>query len=151
MLSPTCHIICRIARLAPLTKHLTASEKISARIHQELRKSGIIDASNPLGIDTRRVTPKFAHQLAFISVGGQRKVVGMLFFWEAEVIRWRLLDQEEAEIESVLHGEGVTDEAKEELKVRLESVKMRRGMRPSQRSVGEGGQAQQTEGLPQDA
>ncbi|KIY03332.1 uncharacterized protein Z520_00023 [Fonsecaea multimorphosa CBS 102226] len=58
---------------------ITPHAKVSARIHKELVKNGVIDPSAPLGIDTTRITPKFAHQLAFVSVAVQRKVVGMLF------------------------------------------------------------------------
>ncbi|KIX01787.1 uncharacterized protein Z518_09514 [Rhinocladiella mackenziei CBS 650.93] len=133
---------------------ITTSDKISARIHKALVKNGILDPTNPLGIDTTRVTPKFAHQLSFISVAGQRKTIGMLFFWEEEVIRWRLLDQEEAEINSAMEAEGVSEQAKAELRVRLESTRMRRAMRPSERPVEvEGGdgnaQQEQAEGPPQ--
>ncbi|EXJ74244.1 uncharacterized protein A1O5_02540 [Cladophialophora psammophila CBS 110553] len=130
---------------------ITPNNKISARIHKELVKNGIIDPSAPLGIDTTRITPKFAHQLAFISVAAQRKVVGMLFFWEEEAIRWRLLEQEQAEIETamgVVEG-GVTEETKKELQVRLQSVRMRKAMSPSQRPPVHGASSQESLGLPQ--
>ncbi|KIW92086.1 uncharacterized protein Z519_07070 [Cladophialophora bantiana CBS 173.52] len=130
---------------------ITPNDKISARIHKELVKNGVIDPCAPLGIDTTRITPKFAHQLAFISVAAQRKVVGMLFFWEEEAIRWRLLEQEQAEIETamgVVEG-GVTEETKKELQVRLESVRMRKAMKPSQRPPVHGASSQESLGLPQ--
>jgi len=121
---------------------LIASEKLSARIHKALVNNGILDPQSPLGIDTTRITPKFAHQLAFISVAGQRKVVGMLFFWEQEALRWRLLDQEEAELKAAMEESDATDDQRRELQTRLESVRMRRAMKPSQR-VGEGESAAQ--------
>ncbi len=68
----------------------------------------------------------------------------MLFFWEEEAVRWRLLDEEESEIRKAMEeggsaqgGEGV-ESMKAELRVALESVRMRRRMRPSER-VGQGG------------
>jgi hypothetical protein len=67
-------------------------------------------------------------------VAAQRKTIGMLFFWEEEAIRWLLLEQERAEIAAAM--EGAEDEAvKRELAVRMESVKMRMAMRPSQRGT----------------
>ena len=56
----------------------------------------------------------------------------MLFFWEEEALRWRLLEQEEAEIQRALDEEG-NEGMKRELEVRKEGVRMRMGMRPSRR------------------
>lgn len=144
---------------------ITASEKISTQIHKELVKNGIIDAASPLGIETSRVTNKFAHQLSFISVAAQRKVVGMLFFWEQEVIRRRLLDDEAAELQTALDSTsaaatGATttppptrsmDDPKHELNIRLESVRMRKEMRPSERlqDTGAGGEPVSAPPLPE--
>ena len=61
----------------------------------------------------------------------------MLFFWEQEALRWRLLDQEEAELKTAMGESDTTDDQKRELQTRLESVRMRRAMKPSQR-VAEG-------------
>lgn len=63
----------------------------------------------------------------------------MLFFWEEETVRWRLLELEQVEIEAAMAMEGETEEMKKELEVRLESVRMRKGMRPSQRPVEQNG------------
>jgi hypothetical protein len=120
-----------------------AHEKYSARIHKELLKAGIIDPAHPLGIDTSKISQKIVSQLSFVSVKAQRKTVGMLFFWEEECIRWRLLEQEKAEIETAMRqGEGnLEDHAKRELEMRLEQVKMRQGMRPTQRKGEQSGGA----------
>jgi hypothetical protein len=59
----------------------------------------------------------------------------LLCFWEEEVVRWRLLDEEEAEIAMAIELVGTE---RVDLGVALERVKMRRQMRPSQR-VGEPG------------
>ncbi|KAI1618555.1 hypothetical protein EDD37DRAFT_272326 [Exophiala viscosa] len=112
---------------------ITTSEKNSARIHKELVKNRITDPAAPLGIDTTRITQRLPHELAFVSIHAQRKTVGMLFFWEQEALRWRLLDQEESELKAALEDEGTSAASKQELKVRLEGVSMRRGMRPSSR------------------
>lgn len=73
----------------------------------------------------------------------------MLFFWEQEALRWRLLDQEESDIKSALEAENISDAAKDELKIRLKSVKMRRGMKPSARPEEGEGSAHQAAMPPQ--
>ena len=77
----------------------------------------------------------------------------MLFFWEEEAMWWRLLEQERVEIATAMKT--ASQEAKQELKIRLESVNMRKQMRPSRRPVETGGygnantQQPQAEGPPQ--
>ena len=88
--------------------------------------------SSPNGIDTRKITSKFVHQLYFISVHAQRKCVGMLFFWEEEVIRLRLLDDEEKEIQSVLKDREGMD-VPDDLRIALERVRKQKAMMPSDR------------------
>jgi hypothetical protein len=126
---------------------LTASESLSRQTYRALLKLGIINPAHPNGIDTTKIDSKFANKLSFISIYAQRKVVGLLFFWEQEVVRWRLLDEEEAEIKEVI-GEGKDVPA--DLKVALERVKMRRGMRPSEREEsGDGTTAGEAGALPE--
>ena len=82
-------------------------------------------------VNTAGVTKNFASQLAVISVHAQRKLVGMLFFWEEECTRWKLLDAEEKEILSALEaGENM------DLAVALEAVEMKKKLLPSQRGEG---------------
>lgn len=67
-----------------------------------------------------------------------RSKVNLLFFWEEEIMRLRLLDVEEAEIEAVIKerdrngGEGVGE--REDLETALKIVKAKRVMLPSQRT-----------------
>ncbi|OAL32983.1 hypothetical protein AYO22_00068 [Fonsecaea multimorphosa] len=109
---------------------ITPHAKVSARIHKELVKNGVIDPSAPLGIDTTRITPKFAHQLAFVSVAVQRKV-GL------------------GEIETAMGVDGISEEEKKELTVRLESVKMRKALKPSQRATVQNSGHREAAELPQ--
>ena len=44
------------------------------------------------------------NKVAIISVPKQRELVNMLFFWEEETVRWRLLRKEEARLEKTLTG-----------------------------------------------
>ncbi|MCJ1357667.1 MAG: hypothetical protein MMC33_007663 [Icmadophila ericetorum] len=86
-----------------LTPPSTDRASLSKQIHHALCKASILSphASDP-NVYTARITKNFSHQMPFIDVHRQRKLVSMLFFWEEELTRWRLLDQEEAEIEMVL-------------------------------------------------
>ena len=64
--------------------------------------------------------------------------VNLLFFWEEEITRLTLLDQEEAEVQETIKererdgGEGVGEW--EDLKTAMKVVKAKRVMLPSQRN-----------------
>jgi len=89
-------------------------------------------AGEPMTVNTAAIGKGFASQLAVISVHAQRKLVGMLFFWEEECTRWNLLDAEEREILRALDkNPGNVD-----LEVALEAVKMRKNLLPSQGAEG---------------
>jgi len=80
-------------------------------------------------VNTGRVTKNFANQMAAISVHAQRKLVGLLFFWEEELTRLKLLDQEEREILRAIDSES----GSRDLAVALEAVEMKKKLLPSQR------------------
>jgi len=103
----------------------------SLKVYKDLKKSGVIDPTT-LTIHTERITKHFANQLATISVHAQRKLIGLLFFWEEELVRWRLLDEEEGEIRKAMEYNG---EEHEELRVALKTVETKRRMMPSLRGV----------------
>jgi hypothetical protein len=120
---------------------VTPSEKISKRIYETMLKVGLIEPiseQNPNGINTNLITSRLPHQFAFISIAAQRKLVGMLFFWEEEVVRWRLLDDEEEEIRKVIQDTATQVEGvSADLNVHLERVLMRKNMMPSQHRAAE--------------
>jgi hypothetical protein len=60
----------------------------------------------------------------------------MLFFWEEEVMRWRLLDEEQVEIEGAISargGGGGSDADEAELQERLRVIEAKRRVLPSLR------------------
>lgn len=83
-------------------------------------------------VNTAGIGKGFAHQMAVISVHAQRKLVGMLFFWEEECVRWKLLDAEEKEILSALG----TNKENVDMACALEAVEMKKKLLPSQRAEG---------------
>ena len=134
----------------PLFCEPLESLSLSSRVLRALHKASIVSASAPFVV-TSNITRQFAHQVSSISVHRQRKLVGLLFFWEEELVRWRLLDDEEAEIRRVLaevvnvayDTEGEPDgHPGEDLRLALGKVLARKRMLPGMR--GEEG----TGGLP---
>ena len=58
----------------------------------------------------------------------------MLFFWEEELTRWRLLDQEEAEVQEAISARSKgSGESDTELLERLQVIEAKRRVVPSQR------------------
>lgn len=82
-------------------------------------------------VNTAGIGKGFASQVAVISVHAQRKLVGLLFFWEEECMRWKMLDEEEREILRALDMEGGVKNR--DLDVALEAVEMKKRMLPSRR------------------
>ena len=102
----------------------------SASVLKSLKKVGIVSPTDG-SVHTEKITKHFANQVPEISIHRQRKLVALLFFWEEELVRWRLLDEEEAEIKKTMETHG---EEHEQLKVALGTVWVRRSTPPSQRS-----------------
>ena len=55
-------------------------------------------------VDTRKITSKFIHQLAFISQTSQKNLINVVFFWEEEVQRLKKLDAEESELSDLIRS-----------------------------------------------
>jgi len=123
---------------------IASAESLSKKVHRALVKHKIIlpvpEASSSQGatkeetmtVNTFGVTKNFANQIFMISVHAQRKLVGLLFFWEEECTRWQLLDAEGREIQSALD----TDGQNEDLEIALAAVEMKKKLLPSQRGEG---------------
>jgi hypothetical protein len=119
---------------------VTDNKPYSLKVHKALLKNGLIRAPPAAGheddmtvhtVNTQGITKNFANQIAIISVHAQRHLVGLLFFWEEECTRWRLLADEEREILRALDVEGCD---RESLAVVLSGVEIRKGLLPSQRA-----------------
>jgi hypothetical protein len=115
--------------------HITDNKTFSQKVHKALLKAGIIAAPSPDNsqppVTTAAIGKNFSNQLSHISVHAQRKLVGMLFFWEEECTRWALLDQEEAEILRAI-GEG--NVGNRDLDLALQAIEMKKKLLPSQRA-----------------
>jgi hypothetical protein len=130
-----------LSRKAFFIAGITSSDSFSQKVHKALVKHKIIlpvpeassspgqAATETLTVNTGGVTKNFASQMAMISVHAQRKLVGLLFFWEEECMRWKLLDQEEREVVDALK----VNEGNQDLECALEAVRMKMKMLPSRR------------------
>jgi hypothetical protein len=77
-----------------------------------------------------------------------RELANMLFFWEEEVTRLRLLDDEIREIDELIRERGESEKGTEELEMTLKVVKGKRGVVPRKRMrdgtvVGEGSEGEE--------
>lgn len=122
----------QLSELSYFEGGITSSKPISGQIHAALLKNNVLSATSP-AVKTTAITSKFAHQLPIISSFGQRKLVNLLFFWEEEQQRWRVLE-EEKEIETVLEAERSTGGAIETLETRLKELDGLVKLKPSMRS-----------------
>lgn len=115
------------------TAGITGSESLSKSVHKALVKAKIIlpvpnedDGKETMTVNTAGIGRGFVNQLAVISVHAQRKLVGLLFFWEEECTRWKLLDEEAAEIRALLDSEGEEMRSNVDLNCALEAVEMKK-------------------------
>jgi len=100
-------------------------------VFKDCQKYGIIDsAGHP---DTSKINRSMVNRIGIISVPKQRELVNMLFFWEEELMRWRLLDQEAAEIEQAINTTENVDLHTSEMQDRLTAVKAMKRVVPSGR------------------
>lgn len=73
-------------------------------------------------------------KISIVSVPKQRELVDMLFWWEEELTRWRLLDEEQAEIEGVMSAASEGSQHDEvELQERMRVIEAKRRVLPSLR------------------
>lgn len=73
---------------------IAASAGMSARIHAALCAASILSTHDAdTRVYTARISRKLPSQVPWISVHAQRKLVGLLFFWEEELVRWGMVDE----------------------------------------------------------
>ncbi|CAF9910236.1 MAG: hypothetical protein GOMPHAMPRED_007011 [Gomphillus americanus] len=121
-------------KLSPLAFHtadIVWRYKDSERVYNILQKRGIITPQG--GIRTAAISNKFAHQFAFLSAFAQRRIIGLLFWWEEEEQRLKHLYQQGDDIFEALNGmEESQDRAMfNMLQIELERVKMLIKQKPS--------------------
>lgn len=114
---------------------IVTRQKHSERIYTALQSASILAADGTLS--TAHIRPDFTHHLAFISKFAQRRLVGVLFFWEEEVQRLRQILDSEQEIMDLLSSAAVDDDVRCAIEIELRKLKARKAIRPSARRHGE--------------
>ncbi|KAH3947240.1 hypothetical protein HBH98_126310 [Parastagonospora nodorum] len=76
---------------------ITTSPKTASATHKALVKNGVLAPE----VNTAAIGKNFAHDLAVVTSHVQKKVVNLLFTWEAEGERWVRLGREKEEAERV--------------------------------------------------
>ena len=107
-------------------------ESQSRQIYRALQKNAVLHPETGV-VDTSKITKHFANQLATISVHTQRKLIGLLFFWEEEVMRWRLLDEEDGEVQVAMDACDGDGRPRGDLEIARQSIEVRRKLAPSLR------------------
>jgi hypothetical protein len=123
---------------------VVSSTSESEKIHRTLTKDNtllsppsVLKPEEKVTVNTSTITEDFASQHSYLSIRQQRKVIAVLHFWERECARWRLLDEEEADISKAMEEEeGMSGGARMDLGVRLREVRMKKFLIPSQRMEG---------------
>lgn len=112
---------------------ITSSPKTSTSIHRALLKNGILSAESST-VNTSKITRNFAHELSIITSHAQKKLVNMLFFWEEELQRWKVLIAEQQELRVVIAAEKETGGQIGSYEKRLIEVEGLLRVRPSLRA-----------------
>lgn len=99
------------------------SKPLAEKILKTCHKLGIIDSETGHP-NTRKIDRGMVSSMPRICVQKQRELVMLLFFWEEESTRWRLLSAEEEELQG-REGDGV--------RMELEVVRAKKRVLPSLR------------------
>ena len=120
---------------------VTDTEGMSKKVFKALKKHEILREDDT--VDTYKIGPKFAHQLAVINMAHQRDLVNMLYWWEEECHRLKKLLGELEDLNKMIEetekqvaandADVSTKEMLDQLKFARERVRMKVRQRPSQR------------------
>jgi len=157
---------------ALLAAGLCGSARDAQAVHAALQRAGVLTADPARPVDTDRIGAGLARQVRVLPPAALRALVKVLFFWEEEAVRLRLLAAEEDELKAVLAGwvarrddatrdgsgaggddgdgggAGVegdeeggekerVDKMIAEVELRIRAVRMKMGLRPSERLIEE--------------
>ena len=121
---------------------MTETQHYAKKVLSACHSVGVIDreTGHP---DTTKIDKTMVNKIAIISVPKQRELVDLLFFWEEELVRWRLLCDAEKEASRRVAHCSVDGGDLEDAKMTLEKVRLEKRLPPSARD--ESGQPKQGE------
>jgi hypothetical protein len=115
---------------------IVTREAASRKIHEALLKIGVLSDAGA-AVHTDRITKNFAHQMYMITSHQQKMLVNLLFAWEEELVRWRLIEEERDEILAVMEAERTSGEGgfRGDLEKRLKELEGLWKLKPSMRAM----------------
>jgi hypothetical protein len=123
------------------------NEKTAAIIHNKLLKLGILKSEAPW-VDTQKIDRNLPNKLSELPVYAQKTLVNLLFDWEEEIRRWKMLEEEETEIR-LLMGEVKAVQGKVgHLEKRVLEIGGLKKLKPSLRAATSTGEVPHAKDLP---
>ncbi|CAK4032801.1 Hypothetical predicted protein [Lecanosticta acicola] len=126
---------------------IVANHTRAKTVLKAAHKIGTIDAETGHPVTTK-IDRSMLSEMPILSIVKQRDLIKLLFFWEEECTRWRLLGEEEKELGEKLREEGLSREVEAELKTMLMFVRERKRVLPSVRDESGHVRRQEDEQLP---
>jgi hypothetical protein len=114
------------------------NEKTAAMIHSKLLKLGVLKSEAPW-LDTQKIDRNLPNKLPELPIYTQKVLVNLLFDWEEEVRRWKLLEEEETEIHLVMNEVQAVHGDVGHLEKRLFEIGGLKKLKPSLRAVSSAG------------
>ncbi|KAF7191990.1 hypothetical protein HII31_06635 [Pseudocercospora fuligena] len=123
---------CRITTETLLLVEIVDSQTYAEKVLKACQKIGILDPETGRP-DTYKIDRNIVKSMPTITVEKQRRLVMLLFFWEEECTRWKLLEGEEEEVRGKLGEEGLGEGYREQFEMMLRLAEMKKAVLPSER------------------
>ena len=105
---------------------------IAKRVTSSCHGAGIINAATGQPV-TSNIDRSMVSKMATIAVPKQRELIKMLFYWEEELVRWRLLCEEESRLQTRLDALGSDSDERVGLKESIRVAQAKKRVPPSLR------------------
>jgi hypothetical protein len=79
-------------------------ERKGTKVVDKLVEIGVLKGKDRI-VDTHAITRYFSHQLYMIPIYAQKRLVCLLFAWEEELMRWRMLEEEKKDLMIIISEE----------------------------------------------
>jgi len=112
---------------------VTSNEPNATKVFEKLKTIGVLYDHAPW-VNTRNITANFTHQLAILPSVYQKRLICLLFDWEEEIQRWKVLQSEEDEINVVMEETKAVGGQVGHLEKRLLEIKGLKSLKPSARA-----------------
>ena len=131
----------RIDQQTLFTARIVATNSQARKLLQACHKLKIIESETGRP-NTENINRDMCKAMPMLSFWKQRELVMLLFFWEEEITRWRLLSLEESEITEQLFEQDLSEGYRDELRHSLMVVQAKKRLLPSLRDRSGRGLAQ---------